>query len=131
MTAAERLYADHGVTAVHSRRIGEAAGQGNVAAVGHHFGNRADLVRSAPRREQPPRRHSKPTRSEPLMKITVDEAKCCGAGQCVLIAPEVFDQRDEDGIVVLLDPDPVGRRREAREAADVCPTAAISLVEAP
>ena len=30
------------------------------------------------------------------MKITVDEAKCCGAGQCVLIAPEVFDQRDEE-----------------------------------
>ena len=33
------------------------------------------------------------------MKITVDEEKCCAAGQCVLIAPEVFDQRDEDGIV--------------------------------
>ncbi|GAA0915578.1 hypothetical protein GCM10009574_018210 [Streptomyces asiaticus] len=31
------------------------------------------------------------------MKITVDEEKCCGAGQCVLIAPEVFDQREEDG----------------------------------
>lgn len=40
------------------------------------------------------------------MKITVDEEKCCGAGQCVLIAPEVFDQRDEDGIVVLLDAEP-------------------------
>lgn len=40
------------------------------------------------------------------MKITVDEEKCCGAGQCVLIAPEVFDQRDEDGIVALLDATP-------------------------
>ncbi|NEW70776.1 hypothetical protein G4H13_10220 [Streptomyces rapamycinicus] len=30
------------------------------------------------------------------MKVHVDEAKCCGAGQCVLVAPEVFDQRDVD-----------------------------------
>ena len=38
--------------------------------------------------------------------LCADEAKCCGAGQCVLVAPEVFDQRDEDGAVVLLDPAP-------------------------
>ncbi|MDX2860790.1 ferredoxin, partial [Streptomyces scabiei] len=36
------------------------------------------------------------------MKVRVDETRCCGAGSCVLIAPEVFDQRDEDGIVALL-----------------------------
>lgn len=39
------------------------------------------------------------------MKISVDTEKCCGAGQCVLVAPEIFDQ-DEDGIVILLDPAP-------------------------
>jgi len=32
------------------------------------------------------------------MKITVDEAKCRGAGQCVLVAPEMFDQREDDGV---------------------------------
>ncbi|MFI7040611.1 ferredoxin [Microbispora rosea] len=64
------------------------------------------------------------------MKVIVDEAKCCGAGQCVLIAPDVFDQRDEDGIVVLLEPEPAGDRHTAvREAAAVCPAAAIQLDE--
>lgn len=64
------------------------------------------------------------------MKITVDEPKCCGAGQCVLVAPEVFDQRDEDGIVVLLDAEPPGAEQaNAREAALVCPAAAIVIEE--
>jgi ferredoxin len=64
------------------------------------------------------------------MKITVDEAKCCGAGQCVLVAPEVFDQRDEDGIVVLLDATPPAEQYDAsREAAQVCPAAAIIIEE--
>ncbi|WP_433345234.1 ferredoxin [Microtetraspora malaysiensis] len=64
------------------------------------------------------------------MKVTVDEDKCCGAGQCVLLAPEVFDQRDDDGIVTLLDPEPGADRHAAvREAAAVCPAAAIELIE--
>ncbi|MEU9456719.1 ferredoxin [Streptomyces sp. NPDC048277] len=64
------------------------------------------------------------------MKITVDEEKCCAAGQCVLVAPEVFDQRDEDGIVVLLEPVPgTDQEAAAREAAQVCPAAAILIEE--
>ena len=64
------------------------------------------------------------------MKITVDEPKCCGAGQCVLVAPDVFDQRDEDGIVVLLDTEPLADQHFAvREAAQVCPAAAIIIEE--
>ncbi|MBF8184835.1 ferredoxin [Nonomuraea sp. K274] len=64
------------------------------------------------------------------MKVTVDDVKCCGAGQCVLIAPEVFDQRDEDGIVILLEPEPAQDRHVAvREAAAVCPAAAIEVSE--
>ncbi|MEV5894326.1 ferredoxin [Nonomuraea fuscirosea] len=64
------------------------------------------------------------------MKVTVDEDKCCGAGQCVLLAPEVFDQREEDGIVLLLDAEP-GPDQHAlvREAAAVCPAAAIEVAE--
>lgn len=66
------------------------------------------------------------------MKIAVDEDKCCGAGQCVLIAPEVFDQRDDDGVVVLLDAEPAEEQRAAvRESADVCPAAAIHLSDNP
>ncbi|MFD9815849.1 ferredoxin [Streptomyces sp. NPDC059080] len=65
------------------------------------------------------------------MRVTVDQDKCCGAGSCVLSAPDVFDQRDEDGIVVLLDARPPAELHEAvREAASVCPAAAIALEEA-
>jgi ferredoxin len=64
------------------------------------------------------------------MKVTVDEDRCCGAGQCVLIAPEVFDQREDDGVVVLLDAEPSERfHTTVREAAGVCPAAAIELSE--
>ncbi|MFD5244428.1 ferredoxin [Amycolatopsis sp. NPDC058340] len=64
------------------------------------------------------------------MKITVDQDKCCGAGTCVLLAPDVFDQREEDGIVLLLQESP-GRDSHdiVREAADVCPGAAITVSE--
>ncbi|XXT21192.1 ferredoxin [Sorangium sp. So ce429] len=63
------------------------------------------------------------------MRVRVDEVKCCGAGQCVLVAPRVFDQRD-DGIVILLDEAPPEELHAAvREAASVCPCAAILLEE--
>lgn len=62
------------------------------------------------------------------MNVAVDEPKCVAAGQCVLIAPEVFDQREEDGVVVLLDgtPDPV-LHPVVRESALACPAAAIHV----
>ncbi|MEV0698913.1 ferredoxin [Saccharopolyspora sp. NPDC050389] len=64
------------------------------------------------------------------MKVAVDEDRCCGAGQCALLAPEVFDQREDDGVVILLDAAPAEQLRAAvREAAGVCPAAAIELGE--
>jgi AcrR family transcriptional regulator len=50
LTAAERLFAEHGVYAVSNRQVSEAAGQGNNAAVGYHFGTKADLVRAIARK---------------------------------------------------------------------------------
>jgi AcrR family transcriptional regulator len=50
LTAAERLFAEHGVYAVSNRQVGEAAGQGNTAVVGYHFGTKTDLVRAIIRR---------------------------------------------------------------------------------
>lgn len=62
-------------------------------------------------------------------KVHVDEHKCIGAGQCVLRAPAIFDQR-EDGIVILLDATPPRALHEAaRKAADVCPAEAIVIEE--
>lgn len=46
LNAAERLFAEHGVFAVSNRQVSEAAGQGNNAAVGYHFGTKTDLVRA-------------------------------------------------------------------------------------
>jgi ferredoxin len=61
------------------------------------------------------------------MRVSVDERRCCGAGQCVRIAPRVFDQRD-DGIVLLRDEAPEEELHAAvREAVDVCPSGAIRL----
>jgi AcrR family transcriptional regulator len=50
LAAAERLFAEHGVTAVSNRQISEAAGQGNNTAVNYHFGAKVDLVRAIVRR---------------------------------------------------------------------------------
>lgn len=50
LATAERLMAEEGVQATSNRRISEAAGQGNTAAVGYHFGTRQDLVRAIARR---------------------------------------------------------------------------------
>ncbi|MEU1518745.1 ferredoxin [Streptomyces sp. NPDC005811] len=62
------------------------------------------------------------------MKVVIDEEKCCAAGQCVAAAPEVFDQRDEDGIVVLLDANPPAERTGAvLDAVSVCPALAIRV----
>ena len=36
-------------------------------------------------------------------KVHVDHDLCIGAGQCVLVAPQIFDQ-DDKGLVILLDP---------------------------
>ena len=62
------------------------------------------------------------------MKITVDQDKCVSSGQCVLNAMEVFDQRDEDGVVELLEPEPGPDQSDnARRAAAACPALAIDI----
>ena len=64
------------------------------------------------------------------MRVELDEPKCVAAGQCAMVAPDIFDQRDSDGVAVVLDATPAPAQHEAvREAAAVCPAAAILLVE--
>ncbi|MEU8681158.1 ferredoxin [Streptomyces sp. NPDC048611] len=62
------------------------------------------------------------------MRVLIDQDRCCGAGSCVLSAPEVFDQREEDGIVLLLDAEPPAALHDAvHEAAAICPASAITV----
>ncbi|WP_280490105.1 ferredoxin [Nocardia carnea] len=64
------------------------------------------------------------------MKVVIDEDKCVAAGQCVAAAHQVFDQREEDGIVVLLDENPPAELADdVRQAASVCPALAITIEE--
>lgn len=46
LTAAERLFAERGISAVPLRDIGVAAGQRNHAAVQYHFGDRDEVVKA-------------------------------------------------------------------------------------
>ena len=62
------------------------------------------------------------------MKIVVDVERCRGAGQCVRTAPEVFDQDEEDGTVVVLAEEPPPELHHAvRMAAQLCPNSVIRL----
>ncbi len=64
------------------------------------------------------------------MRIRTDRGRCQGAGQCALHAPELFDQSDEDGLVVVLDDQPPPELRDrARLAERLCPNSVIQVLE--
>jgi ferredoxin len=64
------------------------------------------------------------------MKVTVDQDICASSGNCVMNAPEVFDQREDDGVVVLLNSHPTPEQADgARRAAAACPALAIHIEE--
>ncbi len=63
------------------------------------------------------------------MRIIADASACVGAGQCAVVAGELFDQ-DDEGIVELLEETPgPADHAAARRAASLCPAHAITLDE--
>lgn len=63
------------------------------------------------------------------MKVRIDAALCQSHGDCVAVAPAVFDM-DDDGTVVILVPEPgEDLHARVRDAAQSCPTRAITLEE--
>ena len=61
------------------------------------------------------------------MGIDVKRDACVGAGQCALVAPDVFDQ-DDNGIVMVLQTDPDGADLIAATKAErLCPARAITV----
>ena len=63
------------------------------------------------------------------MKVVVDFDTCASNVLCMGIVPEVFEVRD-DGFLYVLDEHPGEELREkVRQAANGCPTGAITIVE--
>lgn len=64
------------------------------------------------------------------MRVTVDQDRCVSSGMCVMNASDVFDQRDDDGVVQLLTDSPgADRTLDTRNAAAACPAMAIHIEE--
>ncbi|MEU9127608.1 ferredoxin [Kitasatospora sp. NPDC048540] len=62
------------------------------------------------------------------MQVIIDQDRCCGSGQCVLTAPAVFDQGEDDGLVRLLEERPAATlTADVRLAAALCPGNAITV----
>lgn len=70
-------------------------------------------------------------RNEKAMRFfSIDASKCVGGGMCVMAAPTVFAQNEDDGLVIVLDEDPPPEQHEAvREAARLCPAMVIKINE--
>ncbi len=63
------------------------------------------------------------------MKVKVDFDMCASTGGCMQVCPEVFEVRN-DGYLYILREEPGDELHDkVREAADLCPTAAITLEE--
>lgn len=64
------------------------------------------------------------------MKVTVEQAICQGHTLCAMVAPEIFQLRDEDGhaFVLLAELTPE-QEALARKAAAGCPERAILIEE--
>ena len=61
------------------------------------------------------------------MKVTVDFDVCASTGSCMQICPEVFEVRS-DGYLYILQEEPGEELRgKVTEAAEACPTAAITV----
>lgn len=62
------------------------------------------------------------------MHVKVIRERCCGSGGCVLMAPEVFDHDLGDGRVLVIQEQLPDELIEcARDAAEICPTQAITV----
>lgn len=63
------------------------------------------------------------------MKVNVDYDVCASTGSCAQVCPQVFEVRADGYLYVLQDEPALELHDQVREAAEVCPTAAISIDE--
>lgn len=64
------------------------------------------------------------------MRVHANRDRCISSGQCVMTAPEVFDQDEGEGVVLLkIDTPPPELAADVRRTVILCPARAITLAE--
>ena len=62
------------------------------------------------------------------MRVIAYSQKCISGGNCVLSCPEVFDQRDSDGVVRVLNEHPsLELIPKIRRAVELCPAQVFTI----
>lgn len=68
--------------------------------------------------------------SDGKVKVRTHRDRCIGAGHCVSHAPEIFDQDDDEGMVVLRQDAVEDEQAElVHDVAGLCPVGAIEVSE--
>lgn len=63
------------------------------------------------------------------MKVTVDESLCSACGVCEETCPEVFEIGEDDLAKVKVETVPSDAEEACRDAAEQCPSEAITITE--
>ncbi|MGZ8802739.1 MAG: ferredoxin [Mycobacterium sp.] len=63
------------------------------------------------------------------MNVSVDFDVCASTGACMQVCPEVFEVRSDGYLYILQEQPPEELRANVTAAADMCPTAAITVTE--
>lgn len=63
-----------------------------------------------------------------MVRIEAERDDCIAAGNCVMVAGELFDQDDEGIVVVTAGELAEADEDKAREAVKLCPASALRLV---
>ena len=61
------------------------------------------------------------------MKVAVDYDSCAATGVCAQVCPDVFEVRKDGYLYVLIEEPPESMRKAVMEAAESCPTEAITV----
>lgn len=63
------------------------------------------------------------------MRVSVDFDVCASTGACMQVCPEVFEVRNDGYLYILQEEPPEELRGPVTTAADMCPTAAITITD--
>jgi len=61
------------------------------------------------------------------MRVVVDFDLCASTGSCAQICPEVFEVRSDGYLYILIEEPGESLRDAVNQAADLCPTGAITI----